>query len=91
MGETGFHRASRYVLTHGLTAREAAEMLNCTPGAVEALVQARALVGRHIKTARGRLWIVCATCVAQFQSLSPKEREATIVKAGDRSAERLGD
>ncbi len=29
-------RASRYVLAHAVTAREAAEMLDCTPGEVEA-------------------------------------------------------
>ena len=60
-------RASRYVLAHAVTSREAGEMLGCTPG--EVMVQARILVGRHVKTARGRLWIVCAACVADFQTL----------------------
>jgi hypothetical protein len=63
-------RGSHYVLAHAITAREAAKMLDCTPGEVEAMVQARILVGRHIKlalsraegTAQGRLWIVCAAC-----------------------------
>ena len=32
-------------------------------------MQARILVGRNIKTARGRLWIVCAACVTDFQAL----------------------
>jgi hypothetical protein len=74
-------RASRYVLAHAVTAREAAEMLDCTPSEVEAMVQVRTLVGRHIKTARGRLWIVCAACVADFQALPAAEREAAIAKA----------
>lgn len=42
-------RASRHVLAHSLTAREAAGMLDCASGEVEALVQARTLVGRHVK------------------------------------------
>lgn len=47
-------RASRYVLAHSLTAREAADMLECASGEVEALVQARTLVGRHIKVENGK-------------------------------------
>jgi hypothetical protein len=81
MIEPRTERASRYVLAHAVTAREAAEMLDCTPGEVEALVQARILVGRHIKTARGRLWIVCAACVADLQVQPAEEREAAIAKA----------
>jgi len=91
MIEPRTERASRYVLAHAVTAREAAEMLDCTPGEVEALVQARILVGRHIKTARGRLWIVCAACVADFQALAPKEREAAIAKAVMPTTEGLTD
>lgn len=45
------------------------------------MVQARILVGRHIKTARGRLWIVYATCVADLQAQPAEERQAAIAKA----------
>ena len=44
-------------------------------------MQARTLVGRHIKTARSRLWIVCPACVMDFQALPSEEREAAITKA----------
>lgn len=62
-------RTKRHVLAHALTAREAADMLDCLPGEVEALVTGHILVGRNVKTSRGHLWIVCAACAEDKKRL----------------------
>jgi hypothetical protein len=82
-------RAKPYVLAHALAAREAADILDCSPGEIEVLVTSHTLVGRNVRlalseaevTARGRLWIVCAACVADFRSLTPEARQAAITAA----------
>ncbi len=71
-------RAKRHVLAHALTAREAADILECSPGEVEALVTGHILVGRNVKTSRGHLCIVCAACVADFRTLPSEERQTAI-------------
>ncbi len=71
-------RAKPHILTHVVTTSEAAAMLDCFPGEIEALIENHTLVGRNIKTARGRMWIVCAACVADLYACSTEEQQAII-------------
>jgi hypothetical protein len=80
-------RAKPHILAHALTAREAAGILDCTPGDIEVLIELHTLIGRNVKTARGHLWIVCAACVADFQSLALEERQTAIATAWRHGAE----
>ena len=84
-------RAKPHILAHALTAREAAEILDCTPGDIEVLIERHTLVGRNLKTTRGHLWIVCAACIADFQSLTPEVRNGAIAKAWGYDAEPESD
>jgi hypothetical protein len=84
-------RAKPHILAHALTAREAAGILDCTPGDIEVLIDNHALVGRNVKTARGYLWIVCAACVADFQSLAPEVRQSALAIAWGQVAELESD
>ena len=80
-------RAKPHVVAHALTAREAANILDCSPGEIEVLITSNTLVGRKVKTERGRLWIVCAACVADFRSQTPEARQAAITVAWEYVAE----
>ncbi len=84
-------RAKPHILAHALTGREAAEILDCTPGDIEVLIEHHALVGRNVKTTRGHLWIVCAACIADFQSLTPEVRQSVIATAWGLTAELESD
>lgn len=84
-------RAKPHILAHALTAREAAKILDCTPGDIEVLIDNHTLVGRNVKTTRGHLWIVCAACVADFQSLTTEARQTAIAAAWGHGAELESD
>jgi hypothetical protein len=71
-------RAKPHILAHVETTSEAAAMLDCFPDEIEALIENHTVVGRNIKTARGRMWIVCAACVADFYACSTEEQRAII-------------
>lgn len=74
-------RAKPHILAHVVTTHEAAAILDCFPGEIERLVENHTLVGRNIKTARGKMWIVCAACVAELYGCSLEEQQAIIKQA----------